>query len=706
MKDLCRFKQGKSKGQTLVEFAIVLPVLLTTIFTLIEVSRLIHAWLAVENAARIGVRYAVTGEMRTNACLDLFGAPCADDSEEDAGRVLSIQEAAWDASISIMREITAPFTDPGFFETTVCTSNPNRMVFVDLDNPADYFNCTSGNTAGTPGDIVAVAVDYNHPVIIPLFSGMVPQIHLRARRDAYIETFRTTRVIDLAAIATLYTPTPTATHTSTFTPSPTPTVTNTATPTMTPSPTMTLDCSLIYESDIYLTNDDDFRVRVRNDNPRAAPFTNSEFYWTEDSDAAYVNYMQWNWTTYYGGNDYSSPTLFDPAAPMSFPDGANYWWRADFNNVGSGMGLNGTFRVVLTFEDICIVEVEATRIAPTATITPTPDCDLFVASPYMYSDDFRVTLTNNNSMSAWLTGSYVEWPVAIDPDWYLNYAYYRGSYYDTGNYSTSPNTLNNSNLEARPSRNETWLVDFNNIASGTLHGYFEGRYTFDFPDWGSCLVIASLDVVPTNTPTTTLTPTASSTATITRTPTITLTPTETLIPTNTPTLTTTPTPDCSLLQVNGVGFNGDDFEFRVRNLNPMPGYLIRTELSWPDSGNEPMAFDYFRFNGVVYYNPNPNLSFSTVTSSGTSEMLAAGANILWEADFDNTPFDLNGNFIGDLRFDFPGWGTCDVSGSTTVTYVPTNTPAPEPTSSVTDTPTPAPTTTPLPTGTVDDPPDW
>ena len=52
----------RSRAQGLVEFALALPVLLLLIFGIIEFGRLLQAWLALENGARFGVRYATTGE--------------------------------------------------------------------------------------------------------------------------------------------------------------------------------------------------------------------------------------------------------------------------------------------------------------------------------------------------------------------------------------------------------------------------------------------------------------------------------------------------------------------------------------------------------------------------------------------------------------------------------------------------------------------
>ncbi len=51
-----------------MEFALILPVLLLILFGIIEIARLLQAWLAVENAARFAVRYAVTGSFDPQFC--------------------------------------------------------------------------------------------------------------------------------------------------------------------------------------------------------------------------------------------------------------------------------------------------------------------------------------------------------------------------------------------------------------------------------------------------------------------------------------------------------------------------------------------------------------------------------------------------------------------------------------------------------------
>ena len=58
----------RDPAQSMVEFAIALPILLLLVFGIIEFGRLLQAWLALENGARFGVRYAVTGNYNFDYC--------------------------------------------------------------------------------------------------------------------------------------------------------------------------------------------------------------------------------------------------------------------------------------------------------------------------------------------------------------------------------------------------------------------------------------------------------------------------------------------------------------------------------------------------------------------------------------------------------------------------------------------------------------
>ena len=68
------FKKYRHPAQGLVEFALALPVLLLLLFGVIEFGRFLQAWLALENGARFGVRYAITGNFDPQYCDDAGAA--------------------------------------------------------------------------------------------------------------------------------------------------------------------------------------------------------------------------------------------------------------------------------------------------------------------------------------------------------------------------------------------------------------------------------------------------------------------------------------------------------------------------------------------------------------------------------------------------------------------------------------------------------
>ncbi len=55
-------------GQSFVEFALVLPLLLLLLTAIIEFSYAFYTWVALQEVARIGVRYAVTGQFDPQYC--------------------------------------------------------------------------------------------------------------------------------------------------------------------------------------------------------------------------------------------------------------------------------------------------------------------------------------------------------------------------------------------------------------------------------------------------------------------------------------------------------------------------------------------------------------------------------------------------------------------------------------------------------------
>ena len=263
---------GRS-AQGMVEFAIALPVLLLLVFGVIEFARVFQAWLSVENGARVGVRYAVTGEFNpvycaaAGAATGLTAADAADGQIDchvppsfdvdhfedyeatiiDWARIPSIRDAANAGAMAIQKDVTATVHNPRFFKITICSSRD-----ADEDHVADFgfspantnsftpASCSPRDDGGGPGDRVTVVVDFNHPLILPFISNIWPMADLTARRDGVVERFRTTRVINLPGTISIptFTNTPVP-PTETFTPLP-PTETFTPLP---PTPTP-VNCAL------------------------------------------------------------------------------------------------------------------------------------------------------------------------------------------------------------------------------------------------------------------------------------------------------------------------------------------------------------------------------------------------------------------------------------------------------------------------------
>lgn len=115
-------KAEGERGQSLVEFALILPIFLLLVFAIVDFGMGLYSWITVTNAAREGAR---------------LGAVGADQPS-----------------------ITARVRD-----TAGNLDNPNLTVTVT--------NCVSGcATTGVPGESLSVHVDYDYQLITPVSSIM------------------------------------------------------------------------------------------------------------------------------------------------------------------------------------------------------------------------------------------------------------------------------------------------------------------------------------------------------------------------------------------------------------------------------------------------------------------------------------------------------------------------------------------------------
>lgn len=203
----------KKRGQGLLEFALILPVLLLLFFVIIESGRVFFAYVMLQHAAREGARYAVTGQ-----------------NEAPLDRVASIKMMTRQAAqalpvdpdkVDLVNGPTSPYyNDPGALIIRVWGPNGE-------------------DDAGGPGQRVTVRAVHNVPIITPLLRPIASQVRLLGQAEMINEGFGATGASHGGALPPTLPPPPTEGPSPTPSPSPTPTSTPTDTPTPTNTPTPT-----------------------------------------------------------------------------------------------------------------------------------------------------------------------------------------------------------------------------------------------------------------------------------------------------------------------------------------------------------------------------------------------------------------------------------------------------------------------------------
>jgi len=107
-----RTLSGKSKnsGSAAVEFAVVLPVILTLLLGAIEVASALNTQGALQNAAREGARYVITPGATRSACTQVCIESLKVNRVKDAKIVVSHDPSKVKAGTFITITVSAPYT--------------------------------------------------------------------------------------------------------------------------------------------------------------------------------------------------------------------------------------------------------------------------------------------------------------------------------------------------------------------------------------------------------------------------------------------------------------------------------------------------------------------------------------------------------------------------------------------------------------------
>mgnify|MGYP001176905220 CR=1 FL=1 len=248
-----RKKHPRSKGQALVEFAVIAAGFLMLIFLIIEAARILWAWGTVQAAARAGARYAVTGNFDPSCAttgIAKYSNICTD---VELRRPASVIRATHDglAGLPLNEDPASLFEDNEFY--TIEVFGVDRLGQIRGTNlpapvgPEPY--------AGAPNQPVIVRVTYRVPIITPFFSPILPSIPVFGQTVLYNEPFGQLGGTGQSAGAPPPIPAlPTAGVTPSHTPTPTPGATSTSTQTATATATATVPaCPVRYVTSLVAT---------------------------------------------------------------------------------------------------------------------------------------------------------------------------------------------------------------------------------------------------------------------------------------------------------------------------------------------------------------------------------------------------------------------------------------------------------------------
>ena len=134
------------RGQGLVEFALVLPLILLVIIVFIELGRIVYYYSALNNAVREGARYAIVNQFAssTERKSEIY--------DKVTHYAVTLPLNAADVSVYCDRDITKTTTNPCDKYMTVSADfeiEPMIAVFAQIIGTGDTFRITAKSTMQT-----------------------------------------------------------------------------------------------------------------------------------------------------------------------------------------------------------------------------------------------------------------------------------------------------------------------------------------------------------------------------------------------------------------------------------------------------------------------------------------------------------------------------------------------------------------------------
>lgn len=424
---VARQLQRQKRGQTIVEFALMLPVFLVMLYGIIEFARYMQAYLTVQHAAREGARYAVTGRSLTGNPADRPQSIVAVTRRAAAGLLItpSNDTPAYEANASV----------PGLLDVWL--------------NPQDAVDPATRPKPFVP-EPITVTVTYNYEPIVPVNLNVLgnritiipPLLTVVGRATMIVERIdKVTPVAEgglppagptntpLPTNTQGPSPTPTDTGTPTNTPTPTLSPTITPTPTQTPPATPTPPCNISAGS-IQVHND---KITLSINNQMASDAVIASIYVSWPSQNGQLKEIKLNGTKIASPKDNTPPTTVSSGwqngtGARTIGAGSNGNLEVKFSNKPIA---NQPYLVQVTFDNGCTVyqalggastptvtptpsHTPTPTSSPTPTITPTPTatprCDFNVGSLSLNGKKVDLPITNTGPDPQVISSIVITWP--------------------------------------------------------------------------------------------------------------------------------------------------------------------------------------------------------------------------------------------------------------------------------------------------------
>jgi Flp pilus assembly protein TadG len=127
---LLRGLRAGDSGATLIEFAIGLSVLLTGVFTLMEICLMFYTYATIDECAREGARYAI---VRGSSCLTNGTSGAGASCTASASAINSyVSNLGYPNTAGGTMSVNTTFSSDGTTFTTIGNNDPNDMVRVQV----------------------------------------------------------------------------------------------------------------------------------------------------------------------------------------------------------------------------------------------------------------------------------------------------------------------------------------------------------------------------------------------------------------------------------------------------------------------------------------------------------------------------------------------------------------------------------------------